>query len=71
MYSSYTKKYKELAQIIEEYDLVSWDGFGKDSINVLDGGGFSLEILWNDGTAISANSQYPYPDNFEEVDRAI
>ena len=65
-------KYNELTQIIEEYDLVSWDGFGKGrNIMYVDGGGFSLEILWNDGASISAKSQYPYPDNFEEVDSAI
>ena len=71
------EKHKELVQIIEIYDLASWDGWGQEKeekspyIIIEDGGGFKLEIQWSDGTSILAEQDVPLPKNFFEVDAAI
>ena len=67
------EKYRELVQIIEENDLVSWDGWQDEDPNLqyVDGGCFTLEIQWSDGSSVSAESQPPYPENFTEADQAI
>ena len=67
------EKYNELVKIIEDYDLESWNGWGqeKEDIIIEDGGGFTLEIQWSDGTIIIAEDDVPYPENFSEADKAI
>ena len=73
------EKYAGLVNIIKEYDLASWDGWGQDKeeqnselieINV-GAGGFKLEIHWSDGTSIMAKTEVPYPENYQEVSDAI
>ena len=81
------EKYRGLANIVKEYDLKSWDGWGQDEVEedkiILStgGGGFRLEIKWSDGKSIMAKkplliegeeeAYVPYPENFEKVDSAI
>jgi hypothetical protein len=68
------EKHDELVQIIKDYDLASWDGWGQDrdtSKVYLDAGGFELEIQWSNGASISAEDGDSCPENFLEADEAI
>ena len=51
----------ELFQVIEEYNLYQWDGFFESREDVLYGEGFSLEIIFRDGTSILASGDNAFP----------
>ncbi len=53
-----------LMQVIDEYDVASWDGFNKSVDHVLDGEGFWLEVTLMDGTSILARGDNAFPDNY-------
>jgi hypothetical protein len=72
------QEYDALVQIIEDYDLTSWDGFGlnrNSNVKALDVGGVELEIQWSDGNSVIAHSynevEDNFPDNIAEVDQAL
>jgi hypothetical protein len=66
-------KYEELERLIENYNLVSWDGFknGGNRQRIIDGDEFFLKIEWDDGATIEAWGNVEWPANFETVDLAI
>jgi len=66
-------QYEELVQLIDQYDLCSWDEVQDDSI-VVDGGYFNLTIEWSDGTSVRSYgnlSDTIRPENFNEARQAI
>ena len=62
---------RELAAVIDELGLRSWDGFEGSSNHVLDGSGFNLEIDFTDGSAVRASGDNCFPENFGEAKKAI
>ena len=56
-----------LMEVIETYDVSSWDGFSKANENVLDGEGFSLEIGFTDGTCVKADGDNAFPDHYVDA----
>ena len=55
---------KEIARLLSECNVKSWDGFSESDPDVLDGSGFSLSIELADGSSISAHGSNAWPDNF-------
>ncbi len=56
-----------LADIINENEVVKWDGFDRSDNGVLDGGGFVLKITYDDGKTIEAHGYMMFPDNYDVV----
>ena len=56
-----------LMEVIETYEVSSWDGFSKANENVLDGEGFSLEIGFTDGTCVKADGDNAFPDHYVDA----
>ena len=56
-----------LMDVIETYDVDSWDGFDESAKYVLDGEGFSLEILFTDGSSVTARGDNRFPDRYFEA----
>lgn len=56
-----------LVEVIEEYNVSSWDGFDKTNENVLDGEGFSLEIGFTDGTSVKALGDNAFPEQYADA----
>ena len=56
-----------LMDVIETYNVSSWDGFDETNENVLDGEGFSLEIGFTDGTNVKAQGDNSFPDQYVDA----
>ena len=54
----------EIREVIEEYNLISWDGFDQSNPYVLDGENFSLELAFSDGTTVRASGDNSFPDGY-------
>ena len=57
----------ELLEVIQMYDLESWDGFHGDNPDVLDGEDFSLELQFADGTSVYASGSNAFPENYHDA----
>lgn len=57
-----------VAEIIEKYRLVRWDGFDKSRKNVLDGRSFSVSFCCG-GKNVSCSGYERYPKNYKEAAR--
>lgn len=60
-------KVKELEDILNKYNVGSWDGFSRHDKNVLDGSSFSLSVNCFDDTSVSASGYMIWPNNYKEV----
>ena len=58
---------QKLLEVIEAYNVSSWDGFDETNENVLDGEGFSLEIGFTDGTSVKALGDNAFPDQYADA----
>ena len=58
---------QKLMEVIEAYNVSSWDGFDETNENVLDGEGFSLEIGFTDGTSVKALGDNAFPDQYADA----
>lgn len=56
--------YQTVAQLAGQYGLRKWDGFSGSDPNVLDGYGFYMEAVLEDGTVISAHGSNKFPDGY-------
>ena len=61
----------ELLEIIQKYDLESWDGFHGSNPDVLDGEDFSLELQFADGTSVYASGSNAFPENYHDAMASI
>ena len=52
--------------LIEECELHKWNGFNETDSMVMDGSGFSLWIVYADGTEIYAHGSNSFPANYGE-----
>ena len=53
-----------IVDIIDKYDVASWDGFAESQDFVLDGEGFWLEFTLTDGTRVLARGDNAFPENY-------
>ena len=58
---------EEIEQILEENGAESWDGFHESDPRVLDGEGFSLKIVYADGTSVRASGENAFPPGYRIV----
>ncbi len=65
------EKFAELTEIINTYNIHSWNGFDKTNKMVMDGSSFSLYIKFADGSIIKAHGSNEFPDSYREVSRRI
>ncbi len=56
-----------IGEILEKYDVASWDGFDESDDGILDGGGFLLKVKYTSGATIEAQGYMKYPDNYDAV----
>ncbi len=61
------KTVQTLMEVIEAYNVCSWDGFDETDENVLDGEGFSLEIGFTDGTSVKALGDNAFPEQYADA----
>ena len=61
----------KLTEIMDAHTLRQWDGFSASDSMVLDGSGFSLEVDFEDGSAVYAQGSNSFPDGFNEAKQAI
>ena len=62
---------QELQQIIEIYDVLSWDGFEGSNPYVLDGEGFRLDIEFSDGVKVHATGDNSFPEHYFDASYAM
>ena len=58
---------KRLENILNKYNVGSWDGFQKYDKDVLDGSSFNISINTFDDTSVSASGYMRWPKNYREV----
>ena len=58
---------KNVLNILNKYNVKSWNGFDKSDMDVLDGNSFSMSLTEKDGTNTSAHGYMMWPDNYHEV----
>ena len=64
----------DMQQIIEEYNLYSWDGFDKTAPKHMYktvNGYFHLIVLFDDDTSIVAHGDQAYPDGYKDAETAL
>ncbi len=60
-----------IEEIMRREEIGAWNGFDQRNDQALDGSGFSLYAVFDDGTEISASGQNSFPAGYREVERAI
>ena len=58
---------QKVMEIINKYDVLSWDGFDKDNRWVLDGEDFTFKLVLSDGTDVYATGSNKFPTNYRNV----
>ena len=58
---------ERLMQVIEAYNIASWDGFSGSRKYVLDGESFWLEIGFTDGTSVHAKGDNAFPAHYYDA----
>lgn len=53
--------------IVSRHELWNWDGFSGADMNVLDGSGFGLDIIYADETVTNASGSNIFPDGYAEA----
>jgi hypothetical protein len=59
-----TESVEALMNVIDTYNVISWNGFDESNDYVLDGEGFWLDISFTDGTSISAQGDNAFPERY-------
>ena len=53
-----------IVEVIDTYDMASWDGFSESRDFVLDGEGFWLDFTLTDGTRVHASGDNAFPEHY-------
>ena len=61
----------KLDSLASKYAVYTWKGFNEAAEGVLDGEGFSLTILWQNGYALYATGDNAFPENYDEFAYAL
>lgn len=62
---------KEIANIINEYEIYKWNGFNESDPDVLDGDGFSISVIYDSNDKIVAHGYMRYPKNYSKGANAL
>ncbi len=65
------ENYQQMLALLNECEVMEWNGFNESNPNVLDGESFSFSATVNDGTTISAGGSNAYPKNYATLLHAI
>lgn len=76
------REYKELIPVnedifnklntwVDEYNIKSWDGYNMTQKDVMDGGGFGLNITLATGETITANGSNAYPQGYSDANKSL
>ena len=57
----------KVIEVLNEYDVLSWDKFNKSDKNVLDGNSFSLYMKIDDKNSVEASGYMEWPKNYGNV----
>ena len=60
-----------LMDVIDAYDICSWDGFSEEERFVLDGEGFQIYFTFTDGTSVQASGDNAFPEHYFEAMNAM
>lgn len=60
-----------LEKLVDDYDLMKWDGFDGRDDYVLDGSSFSLTVKLRDGTGAHAYGDNSFPEGYAQAKAAI
>lgn len=63
--------YEKILSYVNEYNVAAWDGFHESNPDVLDGEGFSFDMVLGDDRKISAGGSNAWPDNYGSFHRAF
>ena len=58
---------KEIDDVIQKYNVASWNGFNKSDDGVMDGYSFSLKVVYENGAELTASGYMKYPNNYNEA----
>ena len=64
------KELEKFEKIIEDRDILGWNGFSERDDDILDGYSFSLSADYED-TTLTASGYEIYPDNYETAHKAL
>ncbi len=71
-YEASADVYKDLARCLSACNIISWNGFsGPSPAGMRDGGDFTLHVVLDDGTEISASGTNNYPQNYSTLLSAL
>ncbi len=62
---------KKLEELSESYGIKKWNGFSRSDQNVLDGYGFGLTVIMDNGEILSAHGYMAWPDNYREYSSEV
>lgn len=63
--------FNKINEWVDEYNIRSWDGYNMTQKNVMDGGGFGLNITLATGETISANGSNAYPEGYRDANKLL
>ena len=58
---------KEIIDVLNKYEVWTWDGFNEDNPDVRDGNSFSFSLTMQDGKTIEAEGYMMFPEHFEDI----
>lgn len=60
-----------LTDIVQQNNMILWDGFSESSSMLLDGTHFYIALEFSDGTTVNANGYGCFPENYGNASEAI
>ena len=57
----------QIIDVLNQYQVSTWDGFDKNDKNIMDGDSFTLKVSFDDKYSISAHGYMKVPKNYRDV----
>lgn len=70
-YNGTKEDYQTILEVLNDCNFASWDGFHKTNSYALDGGGFALTAVINDGQKVQAHGSNAVPKHFSDFEKCI
>lgn len=61
----------QIIDMLNKYNVSSWDGFNKNAKDVLDGDSFTFKVSMSNGDSIYATGYMLWPNNYREVKKEL
>ena len=61
----------EIAGLLNDYDVMRWDGYHESERGVLNSDRFSFSVYFAEGSGISADGYMTVPENYDEVSEGL